>query len=159
MSSPLHLTKGFWRAAGRRYDGWFLHQLTVGFCHRFSHHATAILRRDFAMDTRLVDEGQLHRLLTACFLHNSVFHILFNLGYLQPSCNTWGRRIAQCPIVTWKWGLWELIDLDWICCATEHLSPGSHGGFVVWSLAELHIWWKDQVRKQIIIRNMQQEQD
>ena len=58
----------------------------------------AILRRDFAMDTRLVDEGQLHRLLTACFLHNSVFHILFNLGYLQPSCNTWGRRSAQCRL-------------------------------------------------------------
>eukprot|EP00435_Cladocopium_sp_Y103_P057327 s427_g19.t1 len=40
------------------------------------------LQRDFAMDTLLVDEGQLHRLLTACFLHNSIFHILFNLGYL-----------------------------------------------------------------------------
>lgn len=41
------------------------------------------LERDFAMDVPFVlDCGQVHRLLTACFLHNGVFHILFNLGYM-----------------------------------------------------------------------------
>lgn len=39
------------------------------------------------MDAVLVGQGQLHRLLTACFLHNSVFHILFNLGYLHLTCS------------------------------------------------------------------------
>lgn len=64
-------------------ESWLLGTHPVVMAHG---HALAVtkstLQRDFAMDTRLVDEGQLHRLLTACFLHNSVFHILFNLGYL-----------------------------------------------------------------------------
>lgn len=38
---------------------------------------------DFRMDRLLVNEcGQLHRLLTGCFLHGSVLHAVFNLGYL-----------------------------------------------------------------------------
>lgn len=41
------------------------------------------LELDFLMDTALVETcGQVHRLLTSVFLHNGVFHILFNLGYL-----------------------------------------------------------------------------
>mmetsp|Transcript_148459 Transcript_148459/g.476818 ORF Transcript_148459/g.476818 Transcript_148459/m.476818 type:complete len:382 (-) Transcript_148459:101-1246(-) len=41
------------------------------------------LELDFAMDIPLVAEcGQIHRLLTACFLHNGFFHIVFNIGYL-----------------------------------------------------------------------------
>ncbi|CAJ1349617.1 unnamed protein product [Effrenium voratum] len=40
------------------------------------------LQKDFGMDALMVDNGQFHRLLTSCFLHNSVFHILFNLGFL-----------------------------------------------------------------------------
>jgi len=42
------------------------------------------LELDFEMDKHLVTNcGQVHRLLTACFLHNGVFHLLFNLGYLH----------------------------------------------------------------------------
>mmetsp|Transcript_124660 Transcript_124660/g.248829 ORF Transcript_124660/g.248829 Transcript_124660/m.248829 type:complete len:360 (+) Transcript_124660:95-1174(+) len=42
------------------------------------------LELDFEMDKRLVTNcGQVHRLLTACFLHNGIFHLLFNLGYLH----------------------------------------------------------------------------
>ncbi|CAE7222354.1 RBL1 [Symbiodinium necroappetens] len=40
------------------------------------------LQGDFGMDATFVSRGQLHRLLTACFLHHNVFHILFNLGFL-----------------------------------------------------------------------------
>lgn len=41
------------------------------------------LELDFLMDTWLVGTcGQAYRLLTSIFLHNGVFHILFNLGYI-----------------------------------------------------------------------------
>lgn len=41
------------------------------------------LERDFRMDSVLVSmRGQWHRLLTGCFLHAGVFHILCNVGYL-----------------------------------------------------------------------------
>jgi len=41
------------------------------------------LQEDFVMDRVLADRcGHTYRLLTGCFLHGSVFHILFNLGYL-----------------------------------------------------------------------------
>eukprot|EP00434_Breviolum_minutum_P024097 symbB.v1.2.021270.t1/scaffold1829.1/size99555/2 len=64
-------------------ESWLLGTHTIVNVHG---HQVAItkstLQRDFGMDAVLVGQGQLHRLLTACFLHNSVFHILFNLGYL-----------------------------------------------------------------------------
>ena len=54
------------------------------------------------MDAMLVGQGQLHRLLTACFLHNSVFHILFNLGYLHLTCS-WCHGLVR--VERWKIGV------------------------------------------------------
>ncbi|CAE8688977.1 unnamed protein product, partial [Polarella glacialis] len=59
------------------------HQAAVGRSGQRIQVTMSALQQNFGMDCAAVAQhGQLYRLLTACFLHNGVFHILFNLGYL-----------------------------------------------------------------------------
>ncbi|CAK8995529.1 unnamed protein product [Durusdinium trenchii] len=83
--SRFNLTQPWYRRlpGSTAIESWLLGTHTMATVHGSPVAITkSTLQRDFGMDVLLVNRGQTYRLLTACFLHNSIFHIMFNLGYL-----------------------------------------------------------------------------